>query len=179
MTTLKKKKKSTPKWCIKWSRKDLGIPGKTVWKCSPAFWAVAMGSKSAYKQRVGILCLPVLPEALQGLVGLCSNSCFRTFDLNLSESSSICPIFLHFRFIFCFFFYFFSVCWNGSDAFALQNVWAVSLRWSNKVYSYRFKENKLAQPKGLRRFASGGTCMDLETFLYAVLLEISIIYYLS
>lgn len=135
-----------------------GIPGKTVWKCLLFTWLffrlLQQGVKVLVSSQLVVSPLAaegraVLPEALQRLAGLCNSSCFRTFDLNLSESSSIRPTFLHFTFILYFVFFFLHVetvlillhCKHMSN-FCL-------LRWSHTVYSYSFKENKFSQPEGL------------------------------
>lgn len=130
-----------------------GIPGKTVWKCLLLAWLFFRMLKEGVKMLTSSQSLWREELSCQRLCAGC-----RTFevlcniyDMNLSESSSICPILIS---------HFFSCLWKqlwySCPAECLS-----SFFWgeSHGVYSFSFKQNKLAQPKGLWRFAPGGTCL--------------------
>lgn len=167
-----------------------GIPGKTVWKCLLFIWLffrlLQQGVKVLVSSQLVVSPLAaegraVLPEALQRLVGLCSSRLLQDLRSDpvreLFHMANLSAIYSYSLFWGCFFLHVETVlillhCKHMSN-FCL-------LRWSHRVYSYSFKENKFSQPEGLWWFASRETCMDLETFSHGVLVVgISLIYYLS
>lgn len=104
----------------------------------------------------------------QRLSAAWGSSCGRTFHLNLSESSSIRPGLIS---------YFFLHVETVLVVLSCKMSEQLLLRWSHRLYSFGFKQNKLAQPKGLWRLKVC-TWRDLSDFTWGAV-GISVVWYLS